>query len=1364
MLKLKKRLIQFINKKYYFKSFTMLLLGLFCGQFIAAQELSHFSNIQHITSNEGLSQSEVTSIIQDRKGFLWIGTRGGLNRYDGNSFKTFQNEIGNPNSLINNSIEFLFEDSSGNIWIGTKSNGIAKYNPVLNSFKKFSSSMDELKDKNVISIIEGHDNEIWIGTRKNGLWIFDENNDSLKKVLQVNLVSTLQKTSDNKILAGTGQWLFIFDLFQNQLDRVTLGAVSSITEDPETGNYYYASWGGGLFKYNPESKVSTKIKLFDDNNSKLNSNSVHYLKIDSNRNIWVGSWGTGLYQYNINSGDYNHYSLFSNNIKGSQELYNDVLTIFEDSSGNLWFGTNGGGICKVSNKEQFGFKTFPSLPNEPVWSIYKDVDDFIWTGFKGNKHIYYGKEDAEFSKIKIPEPFPNDPSRTVKNGVKVIFQDSNNSIWIGGNYSLYEINQKNGKYTLSQKNIQIRTGNGNGEPHKITTLDQTSDGTFWIGTQQRGLRKSNGAGNPNNQIFESHLNNDRVSAFLEDSSGKIWIGTYTGLLLYNKESNDFKKFIKKQTQKNTLSSDIIICLMEDSKGQIWVGTPNGLNLMIKNGEDISFKTFQVEDGLPNNYIHSILEDNSSNIWISTNKGISKYNLEREVFYNFNYNDGLTSNNFMEGAGFSSKNGQLYFGGNYGLNSFLADSIKFRELPKVTITGFRIAGEEIKAGESYQDRIILNKSIEHTTDIILNHDQNIFSIDYSTLNFNSSSSNLEFMLEGNDQEWQTSNSQTRINYSNLNPGTYTFKIKPVSSSKLTSEPTSLTIKILPPFWKTGKAFLLYIFTFVALLVLYRYYINKQNELKNSLELSKVNRKREEEIAKMKTQFFTNIAHEFRTPLSLISGPVELLLNNNLSDSQRKSHLATIHYHTNRLLGLVNQLLDFRKSETGKMTLKVHEYDFSYFIKEIYLSFQELANSKNIKFDLNVPDETVQLTFDFNKLEIVFSNLLSNAFKYAKSEVNIDVEIINESNCKITVFDDGKGMSKDMLERIFDRFYQISTTESSNLIGTGIGLSLVKNIIELHKGSVKVDSKIGKGSSFILNIPMGNAHFEKQNFIQNFKQPEDSFFYQKKNIQLDLSKDINDSSNSKGLPKMLIVDDNPEIISFTATIFKGSFSIETASNGKLGYTKAIEHIPDIIISDLMMPEMDGLEFTDRIREDKKTVHIPIIMLTARTTDAFQEKGYNSGVDIYVTKPFNPNILKAQVEGLLNSRNKLKKYFGNKINLLPTEDTEAVSMDQEFLNKLIKLVEDNLTNEKMGREFLAIKMSVSPSTLYRKVKAITDLDITIFIRSIRLKRAAQMIRNKEDNISGIAYQVGFNDPKYFRKCFVKQYGVNPSQFNKS
>lgn len=475
--------------------------------------------------------------------------------------------------------------------------------------------------------------------------------------------------------------------------------------------------------------------------------------------------------------------------------------------------------------------------------------------------------------------------------------------------------------------------------------------------------------------------------------------------------------------------------------------------------------------------------------------------------------------------------------------------------------------------------------------------------------------------------------------------------------------------------------------------------------------------------------------------------------------------------------MSQFLDFRKSESGKMLLEVAHEDFTKFVKEIYVSFKDLADSKGITFKLDIDQGNIPLTYDRRKMEIVLFNLLSNAFKYTNDRVELRVALMKDldqkvqSNknfplgyCLIEVVDNGKGMSKEVIDRVFDRFYQLANTDSINLIGTGIGLALTKNIVELHHGDIQVSSQKGGGSVFVVKIPLGVEHFSKDQFIKDFKKAEDPYHYQLNKLTNKNQKSVELVGKLKNeLPKLLIVEDNPEIRSFVRAVFSGDFNVFEAVNGKDGLKIVIKEKPKLIISDLMMPEMDGLSFCKAVRSREDSLHIPFIMLTARTAALFEEKGYDSGVDIYVTKPFSPKILRAQVEGLLNSRKKLQDYFGKTITLIKTEN-QSPSMDEKFLNKVMKVVENNLTNDKLNRDFLASQMSVSASTLYRKIKSLTGLDITVFIRSIRLKKAAQMIVGKEDTISGIAYSVGFNDTKYFRKCFVKQFGVNPSQFNTS
>ena len=1017
----------------------------------------------------------------------------------------------------------------------------------------------------------------------------------------------------------------------------------------------------------------------------------------------------------------------------------------------------------------------------------KDQDNILWVGVKGNEAIYFSQDGVNFSSLTFPKTLFDNAS-AMKQGVRTMCQIQNGTIWAAGNYGLFKIESSNGNHEITSQRIKVEGLSSTARLGQITALCETADGTFWIGTQQRGLMKSIEPGDPQTKIFknyrseelESGLKSSRISAMLEGRTGQFWVGTYNGLHLYRPTSDDFLHFSKNQGDIQSLSSDIIICLHEDQKGNLWIGTPNGLNLVIPGlNQSLTFKCFQEKDGLPNNYIHSILEDDDGNLWVSTNKGISKFNPDENLFYNYDVNDGLRSNSFMEGIGIRDKDGLFFFGGNNGLNVFHPDSIiPNKALPPVILTGLKVFNKEVQAGDSVNNRIILKKALPYCKGIVLTRQENVFTIDFTTINSQEpSGTSYMYQMEGLEDDWNYAGTHESITYSNLSSGDYTFRVKAINNRETGNEQdANLEIKVLPPFWATSVAYVLYSFLFTGLLILYRYFINQRSTLKNNLELSKMERKKELELAEMKTQFFTNVAHEFRTPLTLISGPIEAMMRTeNLIDKQ-KYYLSTVHHQTRRLLGLVNQLLDFRKAESGNLKLNVAKGDFVKFTEEIFLSFKEVAESKNILYQINVSKREIPMYFDRDNMEIVLCNLLSNAFKYTPENSIVSLSIkqfadheakphFAQGYCQITVEDTGQGMSPDMVERIFDRFYQVVNTTSAKLIGTGIGLALVKNIVELHKGKVFAQSEIGKGSKFTIQLPMGKSHFTKEHMIPEFRDSEHKSHYQADfgKHSLNSNTPVTENNKESDHPQLLIIEDNLEIRSFLVEIFEKDYVILQANNGREGLDMLSDHLPNLIISDLMMPEMDGLTFCRKVREMEVTAHIPVILLTARTSTVFQVEGFQSGADAYITKPFQPDIIQAQVKGLLTSRERMREFFVKKITLQPT-DIEITSHEEEFLNKLIILVEENLNNDNMNRGFLSQSMAMSPSSLYRKLKSLTGLTTNAFIRSIRLKRAAQLMRDTQMNISEIAYLVGFSELKYFRRCFRGQFDMNPSEYIKN
>lgn len=1376
------------------KTSLLLVPLLFCffPLLLRGQEAPAFSNIQYLTSDDGLSQNEVTCMLQDRQGFLWIGTRGGLNRYDGHAFKIFQNEIGNANSLINNSIESLFEDSHGNIWIGTKSNGLSCYDPKFDRFEHFqhqSQDTNSISSNRIISIAETSTGQIWAGTWRNGLTIIDREKGIFRQLLGTASVNRIVRGRDDRMWVATSDGFFAFsaggELLYDHQGAFGSSQFVSIVEEKRTGKLYLGTWSLGFFEFDPQSGSLRQFKHQEDNPNSISSNNAYHIYQDRQERIWVGTWGKGLNLFHPEDGAFARYELSEGRNSGGKELYQDVLCMLQDRSGMLWMGTNGGGICKVDESvNQFRLlgntPGAGGLPNEPVWAILKGRDGVFWVGAKGNESLHYSLDGKSFSQLKLPGQ-----ALSAKNGARMLYEGQDGTIWLSSNYSLCEIVETGGGFEVAPVLIREEGQKEARRLRQVSAVYETSDGAFWIGRQMEGLLRSADEGRPENRIYRHYLKeesdgtlkNNRISALLEDRQGRFWIGTYGGLHRYRPEQDDFLHYAKKQGDVHSLSSDIIICLHEDRRGNLWIGTPNGLNLAIPGpGQSLTFRCFQEQHGLPNNYIHAILEDKSGHLWISTNKGIAKFNPEERVFYNYDVSDGLQSNSFMEGAAFADDQGIFYFGGIYGVNLFHPDSIRNDlEAPPVVLTGLRVLNREVQAGFPFNDRLLLDKSIEYTSKISLTYAENTFSLDFAALDFRTSSRNAYlYKMEGLAEEWIFMSDQRSVNYTNLKPGFYTFMVKAAGNRAPLNESTArLQIEVLPPWWASRQAYFLYLGVFMGLLLLYRYIIGRQNDLEKKLELSRLEREKDMEIAEMKTRFFTNITHELRTPLTLISGPLEELLERESSVDKSKNYLVTIRYQTQRLLSLVNQLLDFRKAESGHMQLQVAEGNFVSFAREVSLSFREIANQNSIDYSFEASHADIPLYYDRDKMEIVLCNLLSNAFKYAPSNSRIKLTIrwvgpvrsphsshLAEGCCEILVEDSGPGMPPDLVEKVFDRFYQIVNTDSVKLVGTGIGLALVKNIVELHKGQVQVRSEEGKGSVFTVRLPMGRAHFTDKEIITDFRNSEDQSHYRAEPITAPGAAASPDTDGDQDAGHLLIVEDNPEIRAFIRRIFDDRYFVSEAENGQQGLEMAGELMPDLIISDVMMPVMDGLAFCKYIKEDDQTSHIPLILLTARTSTVFQVQGYHSGADAYVTKPFQPSVLKAQVSSLLLGRQRLKEYFGKTITLQPT-DVEITPRDEQFLKKVMQLVEDNLDNDHLSRDFLAQSMAMSPSTFYRKIKALTGLTINAFIRSIRLKRAAQMMRDSQLNISEIAYQVGFNDLKYFRSCFKEQFAMTPSDY---
>ncbi len=1376
-----KNLFVHIIQKWIVPGLIYLILGL---NTLIAQSLSSLEQLQYLTVDNGLSQNEVTSILQDSSGFMWFGTRGGLNRFDGYSITQFRNEINNSNSLLNNSIECLYLDHLGRIWIGSKSSGVSFYDPSNEGFTHFRHNVNCercIRGSRILSMAEGYPGEFWIGTWENGLTIYKEKSDAYQHILNQKRVNDILVT-DETVWVVTLEGLLKFDKSGKQVGYFKPGndipEFGSVVEDPKRNSLWLSSWLHGLYQFDLQFE---SFKLFKPSfNTNVTSLQAYKVSIDQNDDIWMGSWGQGLFKLEPELGKFSTLNISPSRISDLNNDYQIILSIFQDSQGIVWIGTDGGGVGKLDQiKNQFGLISSSrsragALNNGHILSILVDHNNILWAGTKGGG-LNYSKTGQRFKVFDLPED---------KQIIKSLFEDKQGDIMVGTASGLYRIKNLDQHFSLKTLYSVKQDGPSNLSGGRVNSILETKDGTLWVGTQQHGLNKLVNYDKEGIPVFQKYkmskaqgsLRNNRISSMLEDSQKRLWVGTYGGLHLYRPQSDDFLCFNKNPDEIRTLSSDIVICLHQDKAERIWVGTPNGLNMMMLEkqvGKSHVIKCYQTSNGLPNDYIHDILEDDKGNLWLSTNKGLSKFNPNSEEFHNFYKSDGLQANAFSEEAAFKTDGGYMYWGGTYGINYFHPDSVHTHtSYPRVIITQLNIHNKKVNAGQEINGRIPLKESISLSHEIKLLQRENVFSLSFVALDYHASDKlQYAYMLENFDKNWVFAGQKRDVTYTNLPSGDYKFRVKCATSSNLDgSKETQLNITIIPPIWATWQAYFAY---FILLSTIFFFLLRvrmKQNKLKRQLEIAEIVHKKDQELAESKNRFFTNITHELRTPLTLISGPIEVLLSRKIFEpNQVRNSLVGVHHHSQRLLRLVNSLLDFRKAETGNMKLEVAEGNIIPFINEVVLSFKEMELKNNIMMTLHSDQDEILLFYDRDKMEIVLCNLIANAFKYAPEGSKIDISISvdekrNPPNCEILVADNGIGMPSELVDKVFNRFYQITMTNSLKVVGTGIGLALVRNIVNLHNGEISVKSELGKGTEFKILIPQGRDHFNPSDFIPNFKDSEHSSHYISDHPNVEFTAPAPVSCDDKEAPCILVVEDNKEIRKFVCAVLSSRYKVLEAENGKVGLEMAFLHLPDLIVSDIMMPLLNGINMCTLLKEDQRSSHIPVVLLTARTGNVFKVEGYSSGADAYITKPFNSEVFLAQINSLLVTQKRLAKHYGKIITLQPSE-VKITPLDEQFLMKSIKIIEDNLQNDQFGAEFLASELAMSSSTLYRKVKALTGGSVSIFIRSVRLKRAAQLIsKDSSFNVFDIAYEVGFKEVSYFRKCFKKQFGMAPTQYSET
>lgn len=1328
--------------------------------------------LKNISTTDGLSQSSVIAIHQDKFGQMWFGTRDGLNKYDGSKFTIFRNDAANKHSISNNDILSIEEDNTGKIWVGTY-NGLNCYDPVSNTFTRYlHTKNNHTISSNAIWSIREIGDEMWFGTSK-GLTIYNKksklftsvfHSDTDPATVPSNNIITILKSKKGAIWIGTTKGLCQLINRKNgklsfknyPLNNTDLLNVQAIAEDV-SGNLWVGTKNKGLLKFDKTSNAF--VSFLSENKYREINTDIRSLAFDNQGSLWIGAYD-GIY---ILGKDKNVQKInSSNNSNGIDK----VKSIYMDRKGSVWIGCYYKGVniwdisnVNFSNYNQNSKKIAMSF--DVVSSIIADKKQNIYFGTEGGGITIYNKNTEAISYIN------SKGGQNIKNDIKSMCL-SGDILWIGtyskGLSAYNVISKRMEDHRIADDLTVLLKESG------VYSIKAEGNGIIWIGTFGKGLIRYNTVsktfetiGNDNTKA--SYLTNNIVRTILVDQKKGAWVGTQNGLNYIPLNNFTINKYSIQHYffDSASLSGDDILTLFQDSQNKIWVGTKaKGLHYF--DGKKFNKINLRIGNTVITS-IHSILEDDDKNLWISTNQGIIKYSTTLKTVVIYDQKDGLASNEFNDNAALKLDSNQFYFGSPSGATYFDAKKISLNTYaPQVLITNLKIKNENINPNDSIG---ILEKSIGYTKTITLDYDKANFSIDFAIPNYIRSKNNqYSYRLVGLENNWTTTKSTEAI-FAIQNPGTYTFEVRGSNNDGVWNKvPTTLTVIVKPAPWRSIWAFLLYGIVIGVGLYGLIWIMKSKARLKQKLELEYLETKRIEENNIAKLDFFTNISHEFRTPLTLILGPLQQILANYNGTNEMYKKLLVIEGSANHLLSLINRLMDFRKLENHQVTLESAEGNIVKFTREIFLSFIEYAKDGGYNYTFESSEEEILVYFDRYKLERVFYNLISNAFRYTPKGGNIHLKISHDNeNLFIAIEDSGVGIAPEHIDKIFDLFFEVpmhNNVQKNYNKGTGIGLSIVKNIVKLHKGDIEVINKETQGVVFKVTLPLGRTHLLDNEIITDFRISDDIDQYtaQLEKAEITEPEDIDDFVVNDEKQTILIVEDHKVLRSFMKNLLKEDYNIIEAENGKIAFEKALQHVPNLIISDVIMPEMVGTELCSKIKENLKTSHIPVILLTSRTSLVYKFEGLESGADDYISKPFNLIEFKLRVKNLLNSTERLKNKFSSDDNFIPSEITVS-SLDEDLLKKAFKIVEENISNEQFDIPFFCTELGVSRTMLFLKIKAWTNFTPNEFIHEIRLKRAAQLLEQNKLNVSEISYKVGFNNPKYFSKCFQKKYGETPTQF---
>lgn len=1468
--------------------YLIAFLGL--GLALRAQQNCFFT---HYSSEDGLSQNTVMSILQDRKGNMWFATWDGLNRFNGYSFKTYKGRQGNLVGLVNNRVDKIYEDKYGCLWLQTNDNRAYRFDPRTETFEQVSVEPGD--DISTVHAVKALAN----GT----VWVLTENDGAVRVTTDpaTYRMTTVSYSSKSGLFPANRVYRTALDqagnewmLTDNGLGMIAPGKETPVSYFVETKDrqaradqaffamldhddeIYFGSDQGRVWRYQ---KKNGQFRLME-----LPTGS-RIVSIDrvSPKLLIIATENDGFFTCRLPGHTTEHYS----HITCRELPASPIRSVYVDKASEVWFEQEEAGVVVhfnpftgVLKREQIRVEPTSTDRSHPAFHIFEDVNGFLWVHPYGGGFSYFdrgknslvpfhdepGGKDWRFSnklhaaysdrqgnlwlcshskglekvtfrsvQFHLITPSPHD-YESLSNEVRSLYEDSDRNLWVGLKDGMLRVYDKN------RKAVGYLTGDGMvsfaGKPMEGTVYSLTQDkkGVLWIGTKGDGLVKAEKAGDAplrykltryrydasdmyslsNDNVYSvcedhngrlwvatfggginylsvdeqgrtafiNHRNNlkgypidlcYKARVVTPDNDGRIWVGTTAGALAFeesfrNPEDIKFRRFMRVPSDESSLSNNDVHWIIATKEKELFLATfGGGLNKWVsvdKDGRGI-FRSYTVEDGLPSDVLLSMREDSRGNLWISTENGVSKFIPSQEKFENYD-DTGITfRTRFSEAASENTSTGNILFGASNGIFMFNPDSIrKSTYVPPIALSKLVIANRDVVPGSGS----LLTVGLDDTKRLNLSHKENVFAIHYAALDYkNPANIRYAYMLEGFEKQWTFADKQRSATYTNLPKGRYTFKVRSTNSDGVWVDNTrSVDIVVLPSFWETPFAYFLYILfillvIFVAVYILFTIY-----RLKHEVSV-------EQQVSDIKLRFFTNISHELRTPLTLIAGPVEYVLHNSKLPEDAREQLVVVERNTNRMLRLVNQILDFRKIQNKKMKMQVQRIDMVDFVRKIMDNFGSMAEEHHIDFLLETEKEELFLWVDADKFEKIIFNLLSNAFKYTPNGKMISVFIREDENTvSVGVQDQGIGIAENKKSSIFVRFENLMDKNLFNQASTGIGLSLVKELVEMHKAIITVESKLGEGSCFKVDFLKGKEHYgEAVEFIvedtAGVTLPVADVQSTGTTVAVADEAEAGQDELTGSKELMLLVEDNVELRTFLRTIFSRTYRVVEAVDGMEGWSKALKFVPDIIISDVMMPEKDGIGMMKELRADMTTSHIPIVLLTAKTSIESKLEGMEYGADDYITKPFSATYLKARVENLLSQRRKLQNlYRDNLMNMNVAERAEAEQQtpemsanDRKFMDRLVELMEKNMDNGDLVVDDLVGELAVSRSVFFKKLKTLTGLAPIEFIKEMRIKRAVQLIETGEFNMTQISYMVGINDPRYFSKCFKQKMGMTPTEY---